>query len=759
MNIQNWIWTAEEYDKEKPVLCYFRKAFNLSQTGNTPVYAKVSADTRYRFYVNGHFLSTGPRKGDEKVWFYEKVDIAPYLKEGSNVLCMSVLRYPPVPYKGYRSAWRTATPGMICCCEDERIPDSDKSWKCHVVKEVAITSRSRDYVRLFQEETVKASPLLNGWLKTEFDDSEWEEPITFKSDLMTRSVSPMFMKEREIPFLYQEKKRFKDVHHIVSSCLKKENYVRLLKEGTPLIIPAHSHEIVDLIADRLTTAYLELSLAEGKGAKITLLESEAYGKIKEENGMTFLTKENRLDYEYGDLHGPVDEYYVSGHGTLEVPEYYEPFHFREFYLLRLEIETAEEELVLCDLSYRETAYPLEKKAYVKTDDPSLEDIWRISENTLRMCMHETYEDCPGYEQLQYAMDTRSQILYTYCISGDDRLARAAIDDFSRSQRPDGLVAACYPTFKSNIIPSFSVYYVLMLYDHMMYFGDKEFLKKYFPSVMKVCDFYISHINEKGLFGYLENMGYLNKPYWGYIDSIDEWIMGVIPVPEGKETTMMSLLGITLLEASAKIASYIGYHDIEKEYLSIYEDMKQAVRKHCLSTQGLIQDAPGVEKYSNISQIFATLNDVFTADEARSAMEKTLDGSLSPCSLSVFFYHFRALEKTSLYQHADTMFDRWRKMLEKNLSTCVEHDTPGQQRSDCHAWSSTPLYELTSAILGIRPAAPGYETVSFEPQTSFINACEGEVMTPKGRIKASWKKEDGKLIKNIAVPEGVKISGQ
>ena len=758
MNIQNWIWTPEDYDKEKPVLCFFRKTFSLDETDGSPVYVKVSADTRYRLYVNGHFLSTGPRKGDEKIWFYEKVDIAPYLASGNNVLCVSVLRYPPIPYKGYRSAWRTATPGMICCSEDSRIPDSDKSWKCRIAEEVTVTSRSRDYVRLFQEETVKASPLLNDWLKADYDDSDWKEPITFKSDLMTRSVSPMFMKERPIPLLYQDRKHFKGVHHIVSSRLQKEDYDQLLRQGTPLTIPAHSHEIVDLIGDRLTTAYLELSVAKGKGAKITLLESESYGQIREENGMTFLTKEDRLDYDFGDLHGPVDEYYVSGHGTREVPEYYEPFHFREFYLLRLEIETENEELILCGLSYRETAYPLEKKAYVETDNPSMKEIWRISENTLRMCMHETYEDCPGYEQLQYAMDTRSQILYTYCISGDDRLARAAIDDFSRSQRPDGLVAACYPTFKSNIIPSFSVYYVLMLYDHMMYFGDKEFLKHYFPSVMKVCGFYISHINEKGLFGVLENMGYLNKPYWGYIDSIDEWVMGVIPVPEGKETTMMSLLSILLLEASAKIASYIGYHDIGREYLSVKEKMKEAVRKYCLSAAGLIQDAPDTEMYSNISQIFATLGDVFTAKEAEAAMKRTLDGSLNPCSLSVFFYHFRALQKTGLYHHADMLFDRWRKMLEKNLSTCVEHDTPGQQRSDCHAWSSTPLYELTSAILGIHPAAPGYAAVSFEPETSFLNRCEGEVMTVKGLIRAAWKKKNGELIKEIFVPEGMEISG-
>ena len=72
-------------------------------------------------------------------------------------------------------------------------------------------------------------------------------------------------------------------------------------------------------------------------------------------------------------------------------------------------------------------------------------------------MHDTYMDCPFYEQLQYVQDTRSEILYTYAVSADDRLARQAIDDFASSQRADGLLNACYPNKNANVIPGFSIY--------------------------------------------------------------------------------------------------------------------------------------------------------------------------------------------------------------------------------------------------------------------------------------------------------------
>lgn len=756
MGIKNWIWTEEKYDADKPVVCFFRKTFGLKEKIEEPVYVNVSADTRYRLYVNGNYICTGPRKGDGNQWFYERVDIKPYLKEGDNVICASVLRYPAIPYRGYRSAWRTAAAGLHITFEDDRFPSTDKTWKSKIAKEIGISSRGREYIRLFQEETVYGSEELRDWLSAAYDDQNWSNSIIYSSDLLSPSVSPLFMKQRPIPLLYEKEKSFVAVHNIVCGENTKDDYNRLIKRENSLCIKPHTREVVDLLADSLTTAYLQLSISKGKGAKITFIESESYSSQAEENGFPISIKDDRLDYKDKELRGPVDEFYPGGYGTEDKPEYYEPFSFREFLLVRLDVQTSDEVLFIHNLSYRETAYPLEVKSSFESNDDSLKDIWRISENTLRMCMHETYEDCPGYEQLQYVMDARSQMLFTYCLSGDDRLARAAIDDISRSQRPDGLIAACYPSFKSNIIPSFSVYYVLMLHDHMMYFGDRDFLRKYYPSVMRICDFYKNHINGKNLIGSIEEMGFLNKSYWGYIEPIKDWLLGVPPVEQGKEISMMSLLALTLFQAASQIADYIGWHDLSGEYEDIFNKMRLAVRENCLGKNGLIQDSPGMDMYSQISQIFAVLNDVFTENEAIEAMKHTLDGSLFPCTLPVVFYQLRALEKTGLYENANKIFDRWRQMLKKNLTTCLEHDFDDHNRSDCHAWSSIPLYEMTSVILGVRPASPGFESIHFQPEPCGLSWAKGRVVTPRGTVKISWTMKDGVMDKEIQLPDSIKM---
>ena len=44
-------------------------------------------------------------------------------------------------------------------------------------------------------------------------------------------------------------------------------------------------------------------------------------------------------------------------------------------------------------------------------------------HTARLCAHETYMDCPYYEQLQYDGDTRLELLTTYAMTRDDRLNR------------------------------------------------------------------------------------------------------------------------------------------------------------------------------------------------------------------------------------------------------------------------------------------------------------------------------------------------
>jgi hypothetical protein len=61
----------------------FRKDLTLAQTPGQFI-IHVSADNRYKLYVNGTQVAAGPAKGDVRNWSFDTVDIAPWLHAGDN---------------------------------------------------------------------------------------------------------------------------------------------------------------------------------------------------------------------------------------------------------------------------------------------------------------------------------------------------------------------------------------------------------------------------------------------------------------------------------------------------------------------------------------------------------------------------------------------------------------------------------------------------------------------------------------------------
>lgn len=755
----HWIWLKEwsAQDKEEPALVLFRKELYLAEMAKA-AHIQISADSRYKLYINGKLVEMGPSRGDRQIWYYDEVDILPYLTEGENVLAVQVLRYPTQHQKGNHGIFRTETPGLyvegLVTDQSGNVfgLDADESWKAKKDAGFHIVSESEYFAPLQILENRWGSAELNGWMTAGYDDTGWSKVWEYPD--MSRAVSPGNLQPRTIPFLYRKERTFAGVTAVRRSAFSKEGWEAFLKGNSPLTIPACQKEIVEISAGEEMTGYLSLRMQGGKGASLSILTSEGY--VQDAGQGHLPRKGKRTDWENGYLHGFTDHYRVAGYGAQGKEEQYTPFWFRTFRYIRLEIETAQEPLTLTGFSYTETGYPLQIRAQVQTSDESLKGIWEISERTLRRCMHETYEDCPFYEQLQYAMDSRSQILYTYAAAADDRLARKCMDDFRRSQRYDGLLNCSYPCYGPNVIPGFSIYYILMLYDHMMYFGDKELLEDHMPTVERILHYFHRNLQEDG---YVRKTGGLNgrDRFWSFIDWTPEWnaTTGVPSATLKGAITMESLLYILGLLHAAKLAEYMERQEQAKAYESRAKKVQQALLGHCMGKKGMLTDGPGVEEYSQHVQVFAVLTGTVDREAGRRNLEETIlhKENYAQCSVAMAFYLFRALEKTGLYAYTDEYWNIWRNMLEKEVTTCVE-DAVGE-RSDCHAWGSLILYELPAIVLGVRPAKPGYEAVAIRPQPGYLTWAQGCVPTPKGDIRVRWKKEESLHIE-YEVPEGLQV---
>ena len=99
-----------------------------------------------------------------------------------------------------------------------------------------------------------------------------------------------------------------------------------------------------------------------------------------------------------------------------------------------------------------------------------------------------------------------------------------------------------------------------------------------------------------------------------------------------------------------------------------------------------------------------------------------------------------------------MLGPWRDMLAKGLTTFAEQPDP--TRSDCHAWSASPVYELLATVCGIEPGSPGFATVRIEPHLGALQHAEGKVMHPKGEISVALVREKAGLRATVTLPAGV-----
>lgn len=77
----SWIWPfPSNYLDIVNSYALFRETFDLSSVPEKAI-MYITADQKYRLYVNGKYICNGPARGFQKSWPYDEVDIAPYLKK------------------------------------------------------------------------------------------------------------------------------------------------------------------------------------------------------------------------------------------------------------------------------------------------------------------------------------------------------------------------------------------------------------------------------------------------------------------------------------------------------------------------------------------------------------------------------------------------------------------------------------------------------------------------------------------------------
>ena len=316
---------------------------------------------------------------------------------------------------------------------------------------------------------------------------------------------------------------------------------------------------------------IKVSGKQGGFAKLTYAES--YGRFEE----TGYVKGVRNNPDRQEIIGEVDYITLQEGETI-----YIPFYPRAFRFVKVEVS---EDVEVEEFFYYETGYPLDVQAEFKADDEVYEKIWDVSLRTLKLCMYETYVDCPYYEQMQYMMDTYLEAIYTMSVSDDSRLVKKAINDFAYSQLPNGLLPCNAPSSFVQVIPGFAIYWLLLLDAYFMYEDDVEFVKGHLGTVDRIIDFFTRHINEDGLLG--------DTGFWQFFDWVDGWERGV-PVQKGVNI-LYNMLFVLGLRTAAKLNLSVGRLSTHNEYLALANSLSYQIIKHSFDKEtGLFKNSPNDE---------------------------------------------------------------------------------------------------------------------------------------------------------------------
>jgi hypothetical protein len=181
-----------------------------------------------------------------------------------------------------------------------------------------------------------------------------------------------------------------------------------------------------------------------------------------------------------------------------------------------------------------------------------------------------------------------------------------------------------------------------------------------------------------------------------------------------------------------------------------------------SVQGLLTEAPGRNDYSQQANILGVLYDVVPKERQQSVMRRMLvvDPGTTPTGILSASYYFRfylarALEHAGMADEYLRSIDPWRKMLALHFSTWPE--VPGETRSDSHAWTAHPIYDLLTLVAGIEPASPGFETVRIAPHMGELPSLTATYPHPEGKIRVEYTREGGGLNAKITLPGSLKGS--
>jgi alpha-L-rhamnosidase len=756
----NWIGHPQAKGLE-PVVVVYKKAFSIDEA--TKLRIHVTADERYELFLDGKRIGRGSERGDVENWFVETYDLD--LTAGEHVIVARTWWLGPngpCPV-----AQVSLQPAFILAAEDldqSVLNTGFSTWECKILDGYECVDRFRTGSTGARVKIDGAkypwgfeTGLGEGWVSAQAISQG------LNADLSNGYVNSWLLRPATLPAMTEtpvQKGQAKHIEAVTSEdteplqvcaqnhlASEETGWNAMLGGDSKLVIPANTMRRVIVDLGNYYTAYPEITLSGGKAATVRVRWAEALFTTPDVHLWLGTEKGNRNEIE-GKYFVGVGDTFISDGGAdrLFSTLWWEPGRYLEFF-----VSTADEPLTIDSFILYDSCYPFDFTGSFSSSDKRMEEVAPICVRTLQMCAHETYMDCPYYEQLMYVGDTRLEVLMTYVLTADDRLPRKALSMFDKSRKPSGITRSLYPSRLTQVIPPFSLWWIGMVYDYAMWRDDRAFVSDLMPGVRAVVDAFRRWVNADGLVESPEG--------WNFMDWVPGWHIGAPPDGQKGVNGSINWLYVYALAKAAELEEIMGEPELAARDRKLAQNAADAATKAFFDpNRGMFSEDIKHEHFSEHAQCLALLSGM-TPEPLRAQVAQGLLTADDLARTTIYFSHY-LFETYTQIGRIDKLMDRleyWFQLQSQGFKTTPESPEPA--RSDSHAWGGHPLYHYAASILGIRPATAGFRTVKITPQLGLLTWAKGSVPHPMGTIDVDLQVVDGRLTGTVDSPvSGVLVFG-
>ncbi len=406
---------------------------------------------------------------------------------------------------------------------------------------------------------------------------------------------------------------------------------------------------------------------------------------------------------------------------------------------------------ITDVSAVFESQPVAYQGSFTCSDEQLNKLWKSGRLSTQICMITHHLDSPQHQEPigDYGDYLIADLVNYYSMGNNPWLARQDLRKFAWV-----LQNAKYQTFHT----SYMFFWLQSLLNYYDYTGDKSVIEEVAPAVHGLIDQFSTYIGKNGIVSEAPNYMFMD---WVSINGVACHHPPAV-IGQGYMTAVFYKGLADALRVSALTGDQA---DVEK-YTQLRKKLAEAYNRELWNAdKGLYRDGkpfvtsvkPGkwlpadteMETFSVQNNSLAVLYDLAPPERQQAIVQKMM--TTSPWNVTPYFMHF----VLSSIAHAG-LFDQYGTGQMRTWHIVPETQTVlemGKGGDHSHGWIASPTYQMSSEILGVRPASPAFDEMAIRPTLCDLSYAKGSVPTPHGNVEVSWERKSDQLHVKVAVPPG------